>query len=100
MEQATNQKYNYPFRYCNSRQLCEQHGMTYKTLERWISEAKADGVKIPGIVPIPGTRSYIWNPIIFHDKYLLPKIHGPVRNEYEKNGHLLIINNLKKRKVS
>jgi|TARA_R110000772_G_scaffold8920_1_gene29334 hypothetical protein len=100
MEQGTNQKYIYPFKYCNSRQLCEQHGITYKTLERWISEAKAEGKTIPGIVPIPGVRSYIWDPIIFHDQYLLPKINGPVRNEYEQRDHLLIINNLKKRKVS
>ena len=65
-----------------------------------ISEAKAEGKTIPGRVPLPGVRSYVWNPIIFHDQYLLPKIHGPVRNEYEQRDHLLIINNLKKRKVS
>ena len=100
MEQGTNQQYNYPFRYCNSRQLCEQHGITNKTLERWISEAKAEGKTIPGRVPLPGVRSYVWNPIIFHDQYLLPKIHGPVRNEYEHREHLIVINNLKKRKVS
>jgi len=40
MEQGTNQQYNYPFRYCSSRQLCDQHGIKYKMLERWISEAK------------------------------------------------------------
>ena len=69
-------------------------------LERWISEAKDDGKTIPGRIPIPGIRSYLWNPVIFHDEYLLPKLNAPVRNEYEQREHLIIINNLKKRKVS
>jgi hypothetical protein len=38
--------------------------------------------------------------VIFHDEYLLPKLMAPVRNEYEQREHLIIINNLKKRKVS
>jgi hypothetical protein len=100
MEQGTNQQYTYPFRYCSSRQLCDQHGIKYKMLERWISEAKDDGKTIPGRIPIPGIRSYLWNPVIFHDEYLLPKLMAPVRNEYEQREHLIIINNLKKRKVS
>ena len=85
--------YNYPFRYCNSHKLCEVHGLQYRTLERWIREAKEKGKTIPGRIPIPGVRSYIWDPNKFHDQFLVPKLYGPVRNEYEKREHLLIINN-------
>ena len=85
--------YNYPFRYCNSRKLCEVHGLQYRTLERWIKEEKGEGKTIPGRIPIPGVRSYIWDPNKFHDQFLVPKLYGPVRNEYEKREHLLIINN-------
>ena len=91
--------YNYPFRYCNSQKLCEVHGLQYTTLERWNREEKEKGKTIPGRIPIPGVRSYIWEPNKFHDKFLLPKLNGPVRNEYEKREHLLIINNQKVRKV-
>ena len=100
MEASKNQKYIYPFRYCSSRQLCDQHGIKYKMLERWISEAKDEGKTIPGRTKIPGIRSYLWDPVIFHDQYLLPKLNAPVRNEYEHREHLIVINNLKKRKVS
>ena len=85
--------YNYPFRYCNSHKLCEVHGLQYRTLERCIREAKEKGKTIPGRIPIPGVRSYIWDPNKFHDQFLVPKLYGPVRNEYEKREHLLIINN-------
>jgi len=100
METNINQRYTYPFKYCNSQQLCDVHGITRNTLERWVREEKDLGKTIPGQIKIPGVRSYIWSPTIFHDQYLLPKINGPVRNEYEQRDHLLIINNLKKRKVS
>ena len=90
------QQYNYPFRYCNSRQLCEVHGIQYTTLERWNREEKDKNKIIPGRINIPGVRSYIWDATVFHDKFLLPKLNGPVRNEYEQRDHLLIINNLKK----
>ena len=90
--------YNYPFRYCNSRKLCEVHGLQYLTLERWVSEEKEKGRTIPGKIPIPGVRSYIWEANVFHDQFLVSKLNGPTRNEYEKREHLLIINN-QKRKV-
>lgn len=90
------ENYKYPFRYCNSRILCEVHGLQYRTLERWISEEKDKGKIIPGRIKIPGTRSYLWTPEIFHDQFLIPKLNGPVRNEYEKQEHFLIINNNKK----
>ena len=91
-------KYNYPFRYCNSHKNCEVHGLQYRTLERWIKEEKGEGKTIPGRIPIPGVRSYIWDPNKFHDQFLVSKLNGPTRNEYEKREHLLIINN-QKRKV-
>ena len=92
------QKYSYPFRYCNSRQLCEIHGLQYTTLERWNREEKELGKDIPGKIMIPGVRSYIWNATVFHDKFLLPKLDGVVRNEYEQREHLTIINNLKQKR--
>ena len=90
--------YNYPFRYCNSRQLCEIHGLQYTTLERWNREEKDKNKIIPGRMNIPGVRSYIWEPGKFHDEFLIPKLNGPLRDEHEKQEHLLIISNLKKRK--
>ena len=92
-------KYNYPFRYCNSQKLCEIHGLQYSTLERWVREEKENGKTIPGKIPIPGVRSYIWDPKIFHDQFLMPKLYGSVRNEYEKQEHIVILNNIKKRKA-
>jgi len=94
------QQYNYPFRYCNSRQLCEQHGIKYKMLEMWISEAKDEGKTIPGRIPIPGTRAYLWDPVIFHDVFLIPKLMGLARNEYEQREHLLVLNNLKQKRAN
>ena len=91
--------YNYPFRYCNSRKLCEVHGLQYRTLERWVSEEKEKGRTIPGKIPVPGVRSYIWDPNKFHDLFLLPKLYGSVRNEYEQQEHVVILNNIKKRKA-
>ena len=91
--------YNYPFRYCNSHKLCEVHGLQYRTLERWIKEEKGEGKTIPGRIPVPGVRSYIWDPNKFHDLFLMPKLYGPVRNEYEKLEHVVILNNIKKRKA-
>ncbi|MBC8297492.1 MAG: hypothetical protein H8E55_17075 [Pelagibacterales bacterium] len=69
------------------------HGIQYATLERWNREAKDENKIIPGRINIPGVRSYIWDADKFHDEFFLPKINGPVRNEYEKREHLLIINN-------
>jgi len=90
--------YNYPFRYCNSQKLCDGHGLQYTTLERWQREEKDKGKIIPGRISIPGVRSYIWEPNKFHDEFLLPKLNGPVRNEYEKQEHLLIINNQQRKR--
>jgi len=96
---TTDNKYNYPFRYCNSHKLCDVHGVQYTTLERWQREEKEKGKIIPGRINIPGVRSYIWDPNKFHDLFLLPKLYGPVRNEYEKQEHIVILNNNKRRKA-
>ena len=96
---TTVKQYNYPFRYCNSRKLCEVHGVQYTTLERWQREEKENGKTIPGRIPVPGVRSYIWDPIKFHDLFLMPKLYGPVRNEYEKQEHIVILNQQQQRKV-
>ena len=87
--------YKYNFRYCRSKKLCEVHGFGYKTLERWISEEKDLGRTIPGRIKLPGVNSYIWDPVIFHDQFLVSKVNGPTRNEYEKREHLLIFKHLK-----
>ena len=97
---STKNNYNYPFRYCNSQKLCGEHGLQYTTLERWQREEKDKGKIIPGRIPIPGVRSYIWDPNKFHDQFLMPKLYGSVRNEYEKQEHIVILNNLKKRKIA
>ena len=93
-------KYIYPSRYCNQGELCLWHGLNYKTVERWISEAKDRGETIPGRLKIPGVRNYIWNPIIFHDEFLIPKLLGPTRNEHEKAHHVVILNNLKQKRAN
>ena len=99
VEKTQSKQYSYPFRYCNSRQLCEVHGIQYATLERWNREAKDENKIIPGRINIPGVRSYIWNPTIFHDKFLMPKLESETRNEYEQREHLTIINNLKQKRA-
>ena len=91
--------YKYPFRYCTAKVLGEIHGFKRRTLDRWISEEKEIGKTLPGRIQLSGTRSFIYDPIIFHDEFFVAKINGPVRNEYEKREHLLIINNYNKRKV-
>ena len=93
-------KYIYPSRYCNQGELCLWHGLNYKTVERWISEAKDRGETIPGRLKIPGVRNYIWNPIIFHDEFLMPTLNGPTRNKHEKAHHVVILNNLKQREAN
>tara|TARA_R110000772_G_scaffold127187_2_gene234323 strand:- start:196 stop:501 length:306 start_codon:yes stop_codon:yes gene_type:complete len=101
MEKETkHHKYTYLYRYCNSQQLCKVHGISYSTLERWNREAKDEGKHIPGKIMIPGVRSYIWDPSIFHDQFLIPKINGAVRNQYEQREHLLIVNNLKQKGIN
>ena len=92
--------YQYNYRYCNQSELCLAHGINYKTVERWIWEHNAVGLTVPGRIKIPGVRNYIWDPIIFHDEFLIPKLNGtyiamPTRNEYEKHEYLVISDNLK-----
>ena len=45
-------------------------------LERQISEAKDEGKTIPGRIPIPGIRSYLWNLTILYVKLECPKAEG------------------------
>ena len=96
---TTVKQYNYPFRYCNSHKLCDVHGIQYTTLERWQREEKDKGKTIPGRINVPGVRSYIWDPNKFHDLFLMPKLYGPVRNEYERREHMVIINNKQRKAV-
>ena len=93
-------KYKYPYRYCDQKKLCQDHGLNYKTVERWISEAKDRGETIPGRIKIPGVRNYIFDPIVFHDEFLMPKLLGPTRNEHEKAHHVVILNNLKQKRAN
>jgi hypothetical protein len=90
-----NKSFKYNYRYCNQAELCSGHGLNYKTVERWISEAKDRSETIPGRIKIPGVRTYIWDPIKFHDEFLIPTLNGTYRNEYEKAEYLVISNNLK-----
>jgi len=99
MHNKNKSQYNYPYRYCNSQELCKVHGIQYATLERWNREEKDKKKDIPGKIIVPGVRSYIWDPLVFHDKFLLPKLDGAVRNEYEQREHLTIINNLKQKRA-
>ena len=94
MDKQEDKPYKYNYRYCTQKQLCDEHGISYKTIERWIAEAKDKGQTIPGRIKIPGVRNYIWDPIIFHDVFLIPTLLGTYRNEYEKTEHVVILNNL------
>ena len=94
MHKQEDKSYKYSYRYCTQKQLCDEHGITPKTCERWIAEAKDKGQTIPGRIKIPGVRNYIWDPIIFHDVFLIPTLLGTYRNEYEKTEHVVILNNL------
>jgi|TARA_Y100000310_G_scaffold315335_1_gene365746 hypothetical protein len=88
-------QFKYNHRYCNAKTLCKDHGFGRRTLERWISETNGN---LPGRIKLPGVRSYIYDPVLFHDTFLLPKLNEPVRNEYEGQEHLAIITNLKQLK--
>ena len=90
--------YQYNYRYCNQAELCLAHGINYKTIERWIWEHKDLCLTVPGRIKIPGVRSYIWDPIIFHDEFLIPTLNGTYRNAYERQEYLVISNNLKNNK--
>ena len=93
--------YKYTFRYCTGNVLGKAHGFGRRTLDRWISEEKDKGKTIPGRMQIPGTRSFIYEPEIFHDEFLLPKILGTSRNEIEDLEHkqiYAVINNLNERR--
>ena len=94
MHKQEDKSYKYSYRYCTQKQLCDEHGITPKTIERWIAEAKDKGQTIPGRIKIPGVRNYIWDPIIFHDVFLILTLLGTYRNEYEKTEHVVILNNL------
>ena len=51
---------------------------------------------------MPGTRSYIYDPIVFHNEFLLPRLMATPINEYEaaENKKILIaLTNKKKKEV-
>ena len=95
MVNTKDKSYQYKFRYCNQAELCLAHGLTYKTVERWICDHKDKGQTLPGRIKIPGVRAYIYDPQIFHDEFLVPYLNGSYRNEYERQELLVISNNLK-----
>ena len=91
--------YKYPFRYCNAKTLCKWHGFSLRKLESLIAN---NGGSVPGRYKMPGTRSYIYDPIVFHNEFLLPRLMATPINEYEaaENKKILIaLTNKKKKEV-
>jgi len=98
MSEQLKTTFNYPFRYCNAEKLCKYHGFSLRKLESLIS---ANGGSVPGRMKMPGTRSYIYDPVVFHNEFLLPRLTASPRNEYEaaENKKILIaLNNRKETK--
>ena len=87
--------FHYNYRYCPLRELARVHGISKRKIEEWISELADEGKTLPGRLKFPGVKSYLYDPIIFHDEFFINKLNGP-----KKQDHLVIINNQQHKKVS
>ena len=59
-------KFTYNKRYMTQGELCIVHGISKRTLDRWIANAKQLGQTIPGRIKFRAHQSYVWDPVIFH----------------------------------
>ena len=83
--------------YYRQKELARLFGIGTRVIDRWIAEEKAKGKNIPGRIKLNGSRSYIWNPIPFHQWLIEEKLCSPARNEYELAENKTIEDNLEKK---
>ena len=90
---------NYKFAqvYYRQKELARLFGIGTRVIDRWIAEEKAKGKNIPGRMKLKGSRSYLWNPIPFHQWLIEEKLFSPARNEYELAENKTIEDNLEKK---
>ena len=91
----SNFKFTQP--YYRQKELARLFAISTRTIDRWIAEEKDKGKNIPGRKKLKGSRSYIWNPIPFHQWLIEEKLCSPARNEYELAENKTIEDNLEKK---
>ena len=91
----SNFKFTQP--YYRQKELARLFAISTRTIDRWIAEEKDKGKNIPGRIKLKGSRSYIWNPIPFHQWLKEEKLFSPARNEYELAENKTIEDNLEKK---
>ena len=91
----SNFKFTQP--YYRQKELARLFAISTRTLDRWIAEEKDKGMSILGRMKLKGSRSYIWNPIPFHQWLIEEKLCSPARNEYELAENKTIEDNLEKK---
>ncbi len=94
----SNFKFTQP--YYRQKELARLFAISTRTIDRWIAEEKDKGKNIPGRIKLKGSRSYIWNPIPFHQWLIEEKLFSPARNEYELAENKAIMDNLEKKKIN
>ena len=94
----SNFKFTQP--YYRQKELARLFAISTRTIDRWIAEEKDKGKNIPGRMKLKGSRSYIWNPIPFHQWLIEEKLPSPARNEYELAENKTIKDNLEKKKIN
>ena len=94
----SNFKFTQP--YYRQKELARLFAISTRTIDRWIAEEKDKGKNIPGRIKLKGSRSYIWNPMPFHQWLFKEKLPSPARNEYESAENKTIKDNLEKKKIN
>ncbi len=94
----SNFKFTQP--YYRQKELARLFAISTRTIDRWIAEEKDKGKNIPGRIKLKGSRSYIWNPMPFHQWLFKEKLPSPARNEYELAENKTIKDNLEKKKIN
>ena len=95
-----NSNFKFAQLYYRQKELARLLGIGTRVIDRWIAEEKDKGKNIPGRMKLKGSRSYIWNPIPFHQWLFKEKQPSLARNEYEFAENKVIMDNLEKKKIN
>ena len=77
-----------------------KHSDIPRTLDRWIAEERFKGRGVPGRMKLKGSRSYIWDPMPFHQWLVEEKLRSPVGNELELAENKAIMENFEKKRIN
>jgi len=86
--------------YYRQKELALLFGISPRTLDRWIAEEGSKGRGIPGRMKLKGSRSYIWDPMPFHQWLIEEKLCSPVGNEHALAENKAIMANLEKKRIN